>query len=211
MKRFSNLLVALGVTLFLLTVGMKTEAKSQPCTSMLDTLIMDGCPYQVEICVYCGLTYPGYVEIGHIEPLDPNCINTLNQTELIQRAFTQLNTPDALWLEFCQPDLPPCSGTERKLVNWRSPYCWDAKLLFIIPKPYPDPPRYEYYMKPCDNENYCTVQYSYCKDALGVIHYEVNTNFPTGVIDCEESDEVLMPHVIGNTSDCFIFHTPCNP
>ncbi|MFA7325699.1 MAG: hypothetical protein WC121_03480 [Candidatus Kapaibacterium sp.] len=60
MKRFSNILVALGVTLFLLSVGMKSEAEAQPCTSPWQTITeivtVGGCNYQVEICVLCQLT-----------------------------------------------------------------------------------------------------------------------------------------------------------
>lgn len=109
--------------------------------------------------------------------------------------------------------MPPCSGTERKLVNWRIPLCWNSQLKYIIPPSPPQHPalRYEYYTRPCDDENYCTVQYEYCVDALGAIHYEVNSYILTGFPDCEDAEDIILPIIIGQTSDCFIYHTPCNP
>lgn len=89
MKTITKILVALGVTLFLLTVGMKSEAKAQPCTTLLDTLTIGGCPYEFEICVYCGLSYPGYIIVKNYRKLDPNCINALTDPQIYQQALTQ--------------------------------------------------------------------------------------------------------------------------
>lgn len=53
MNKITKTLVALGVTLFLLTVGMKSEAEAQ-CdpgwTHIIDTLLVQGCLYKVELC-----------------------------------------------------------------------------------------------------------------------------------------------------------------
>ncbi|MFA7326512.1 MAG: hypothetical protein WC121_07615 [Candidatus Kapaibacterium sp.] len=63
MKRFSNILVALGVTLFLITVGMKSEAEAKHCkgTTVVDTVTVDGCEFEVTLCVTCAYSYPGRV------------------------------------------------------------------------------------------------------------------------------------------------------
>lgn len=215
MKRFTNLFVALGVTLFLFTIGMKSEAEGQPCTTLLDTLTIAGCPYEFEICVYCGLSYPGYVKVMGYRKLDPNCINALTDVQLIQQALTQLNSPSSLWLEFCQPFVPPCDEEARKVVTWQIPMCVNARLYGIVP---PNPPafpdvRYEYYIRSC-SDSYCSIEYEYCRDEFGVIHYNVNSYTPTtGTLGCSlEGWQVELPtEEIGETSDCYIIHTPCNP
>lgn len=52
MKKYTSVLVALGVTLFLLTVGMKSKAEAQ-CdpgwTHITDTLLVQGCLYEVDL------------------------------------------------------------------------------------------------------------------------------------------------------------------
>ncbi|MCB0701989.1 MAG: hypothetical protein R2863_00655 [Candidatus Kapaibacterium sp.] len=60
MKRFSNILVALGVTMLLLTVGMKSEAVAQSCcpsgsytqTSVTSINPTSGCTFTINYCYY---------------------------------------------------------------------------------------------------------------------------------------------------------------
>lgn len=213
MKKYTNILVALGATLFLLIVGIKSEVKAQPCTIMKDTLTISGCQYEFQICVYCGLSYPGYVTIGAYRKLNPNCVNSLTPNQVLQQALTQLNTADALWLEFCQPLIPPCDGDERVTVEWRISFCWYAKLVNII---YPIPPGisivYDYVYLPCNSDDYCSVVYTYCRDEHGVLQHTVDHYSPTGYPKCTlEGSQVVLPTNIGDDSDCYIYHSPCNP
>src|SRR5690606_23575786 len=108
MKKLSNILVTLGVTIFLLSFGIKSEAVGQPCTILKDTLTISGCEYEFQVCVYCGLSYPGYAEVRGFTPLNPNCSNGLTFEQLMQQAQTQLGTSASLWLDFCLPTVPPC-------------------------------------------------------------------------------------------------------
>src|SRR5688572_12559868 len=111
MKNYSNLLVALGVTLFLLTVGMKSELKTQPCTSpwqhIIKIVTVDGCDYQVDLCVWCRVAYPGEARVNSYRNIGP-CSTTLNPAQITQQIFTQLMNPDALFFDICQRGLPPC-------------------------------------------------------------------------------------------------------
>ena len=78
MNKFTNILVALGVTLFLLTVGMKSEAEAQSCcpsglyTQITITNVLNpasGCRFSITYCYYdapggdrkiflCNITIP---------------------------------------------------------------------------------------------------------------------------------------------------------
>lgn len=210
MKKFSNILVALGLTLFLLTVGIKSEARS--CTSMKDTLIIDGCPYEVDLCVFCGLTYPGYVTVNNIRQLT-NCASPLNSNQLLQQAFTQLANTASIIVNYCQTLIPPCSTQTTEVVKWRMYVCWKAILSYA-----PAPGLEQYHFVPCTDE-YCEVEYSYCKDANGAVIKSFNNS--TSYFDIlgptckntEGSDIVLpkYPLLIGSQSSCFVLHTPCNP
>ena len=191
---------------------MKKVAEAQPCTNMKDTLIIDGCPYEVDLCVYCGLSYPGYAIINSVRPLT-NCNSTLDRNELMQLAYTQLATTASIWLNYCQTLLPPCSTQTRTIMKWRMPVCWYAKLEFSIPGANND----RHIILPCEDPEYCEIEYEYCIDDLGIIHSDpTNTVFPV-IPNCVlEGNEVILPDdfigsLPGDESDCFILHTPCNP
>jgi hypothetical protein len=214
MKRFTNILVALGVTLFLLTVGMKSEAEAQPCTNVKDTLTIAGCQYEIDLCVYCGLSYPGYIEIDTIRTIDPNCVNHLSQEQLIKQAFLQLYNEASIWLKFCQPLVPPYDGPLREIIEWRMPFCWKLQLVHItVPIPPDTEFEYTYNYIPCSKNEYCAVEVEYCRDKNGVLQHTVNNNVPTGFPLCRiEGYDLDKPIIyIGEESDCFILHTPCNP
>jgi hypothetical protein len=68
MKKYTNILFALGVTLFLLTLGMKSEAEAQSMcdstwTQKKDTLTIAGCEY--EYCVELPSMNVRLTEISH--------------------------------------------------------------------------------------------------------------------------------------------------
>lgn len=213
MKTYKNILVALGITLFLLTVGMKGEAEAQPCTVLKDTLNIGGCPYEIDVCVYCGLSYPGYAEIKGIRPIDPNCTSTLPFYQVMQQAYTQLTNVATIWLDYCQPLLPPCEGTIRKPFKWRIALCWYARLEFSKPGPNND----RHLIMPCEDSPYCEVEYEYCVDEYGMVHHTEDTSIILIEPNCTlEGYEVILPddfigNLPGDESDCFILHTPCNP
>lgn len=212
MKKYSNILVALGVTLFLLTVGMKSEAEAQPCSIVVDTLILGGCPFEVELCVFCGNAYPGYVQVNKISPLS-GCSTSLTMEQLIQTAVKKASS--ALWFDYCQYNAPPCSGPSRKSVIAKIPICWSAVLQYAS---LAEENRYIYI--PCNTDEYCEVEFKYCVDSLGTLQSTINSITPNYPLDStltcfgSEAENIQLPVYPlpnGTMSDCFILHTPCNP
>jgi hypothetical protein len=212
MKNNTNILVALGVTLFLLTVGMKSEVKAQPCSIVVDTLVLGGCPYEVELCIFCGNAYPGYVEVNKITQLT-GCSSSLTMEELIQTAIKKASS--ALWFDYCQYTAPPCDGSDRKVVTVKVPICWRAGLQYASQA---QENRYIYF--PCNTDEYCEVKYKYCFDPLSVLQSTIDTIMPhypaDSTLTCfgSEADDIELPTypmLNGTMSDCFILHTPCNP
>lgn len=214
MKTYKNILVALGVTLLLLTIGMKNELEAQPCTNLVDTLLIDGCYYEVYLCVFCGAAYPGYVNVDSLKSLN-GCTNSLDPVELLQQAYSQVATVAMQWYEYCQPNLPPCTGTERKIMKLNINICWKAKLDYA-----PLSMENNYLFFPCNTDEYCEVEYSYCIDSLGMVQHNITSatsNYNPYTLSClgSEGYEIELPKYPdddnGTETDCYILHTPCNP
>lgn len=213
MKEFSNILVALGVTLFLLTVGMKSDLLSKHCKSpyqtIIDTITVDGCQYEVDLCVFCGVAYPGEVIINSVRNIG-SCAPTLTQDQIISQIYSQLSTHAYLWFQYCQFNVPPCSGKARKKIEWKVYTCW--KMILVHNDP--DPDNRIYLSIPCGDDTYCKVTYSYCVDPFGIVQSNVSSylgvNWP---ITCTlEGYEIIKPITyVGEESECYIVHTPCNP
>lgn len=209
MKNFSNILATVLVALFLLSFGIKSEAVGQPCTNMKDTLIIDGCPYEVDLCVYCGLTYPGYVKVNQVKQLT-NCASPLDPNELLQQAFTQLSVSPYFWFNYCNPTLPPCPN--KKKLNFHINVCWKIILYYHDGTSGSE----EYIYEPCSDE-YCDVEIGYCRDAEGNLVSEISNvdNTHSGTISCKiEGSVIVKPdytNPFGTETQCYILHTPCNP
>jgi hypothetical protein len=212
MKTFSKISLALVAILFLLSFGMKSEAVAQPCTTILDTINLGGCPYEVELCIYCGAAYPGYVDVRSIRQLTGCVPSVTNYDELVKTAYKKAMA--SLWYDHCQQNVPPCSGTDRKEMTVKMYICWKAKLDYA-----PLIDKNLYYFYPCNTDEYCEVEYSYCIDSLGALQYTIGTataNFPSdSTLSCfgSEAEEVplpVYPAPNGTESACFILHTPCN-
>lgn len=210
MKKLSNILVTLGVIIFLLSFGMKSEVVGQPCTQVKDTLVVDSCLYEVTICVYCGAAYPGYVAVDSVRQIS-GCTTSFTYNEVLQTVYKKVMASQ--WYNYCQYNAPPCSGTERKEMEVEMYICWRARLEYAS---IAQENRYVFY--PCNYDDYCEVEYSYCVDSLGVLQYtisDINPNFDLQDLGCSlEAEDVSLPEFPmfpnGSESDCFILHTPCN-
>lgn len=217
MKNFKNLLFTLGVTFFLLTFGMKSEAEAKdPCppgwTTLIDTVTVDGCDYEVELCVYCQFALPGKVRFNHYRNID-DCATLLNPSEIEDEIISQIVTFAYSYFDYCQFLLPPCDQKPRKKITFDIPICMKAHLYYKAPPPLND---YRYLYLPCGDDAYCSVTYSYCVDYFGVAHHTVDPgstshNFP---YSCTKEGYEIIPlptGSVGDESECYIIHTPCNP
>lgn len=208
MKNYSNILLSLGVTLFLLTLGMKNEAVSKLCsyggTPVYDTLTVDGCDYVVLVCYTCRYALPGEAYIQDYFNLT-ECSTTLNPNEVFQGIMSQISNYAYLWFDHCQGNVPPCNGKERTEITFNIPICWQAICISNSPL--------KHLYQQCEDESECFVTYSYCKDLFNNVHKEVKEFYPSGTRTCVlEGHEILpLPTSLGDSTDCYIIHTPCNP
>lgn len=94
MKRFSNFFVALGVTLFLLTVGIKSEADAQcPPGSSSQTFIftVGGCDWIADICYQCPFTaHPNWFTVGKYKKVNSTCIGSVPADDVKDSIIAQM-------------------------------------------------------------------------------------------------------------------------
>ncbi len=207
MKVFSKILVALGVTVFLLTVGIKNEVLAQ-CdpgyTHHIDTVTVQGCLYAVDLCIQCTATHPGKVKYNSIRKLDDSCIDTLDPNERIQQVLSQVSNWAYVYFNVCPGNFPPCEPGPPLEITFSYPICW--------------------YMQKSATED--QTWYLVCDDASCDITYELCMKFPEQTVQrteisrtytnfpyscTEEGFNVDEPTLPNETSDCYILHTPCNP
>lgn len=218
MRKFKEIIIFLGVVLFSIAFGFRSDAEAKdPCptgwTNIKDTVLIQGCEFEIDLCVLCQFAYPGRVKIGPegIRQLDANtCVTTLNAEELVAEAISQVSTNANLWFDFCQYNLPPCEQKPRKEIKVEIPICWKV-LLYDITS---NPTDYFYLYYPCDDDAYCEVTWEYCVDTNGIVHHTEGSGTKVNwAPKCTlEGYQVPLPTgYIGEESDCYILHTVCNP
>ncbi len=217
MKNYTNILVALGVTLFLLTVGMKSEAEAQcPIGFTPRTINMNvgGCIYEVDICVKCSPLGLGASEV-HISGgarLVPPCIPTLPYSAVVDYINSQIKNPSYMFDVLCpfSPQAPPCDGPNPPIiVKYRSYLCWKAEVIYYHND-------YTLYFSPC-GDDYCEETYLYCVDGNGAYQKTLINTDPPGIVtpSCTvEGYQINFPepsvNTLGNTTPCYIYHSECN-
>ena len=207
MKRFSNILVALGVTVFLMIVGKKSEVKAQCLagfTYKKDTLMIGGCPWEIELCFKCGLSYPGEVKVNSATPIPqfPPCTPVTLQ-QALDYAYSQLANYDYIINKLCKtyPSIPPCPQ-QSQAIRIHHNYCW--KMTRII---YHGQETIRFTACPSDG---CYEDVTFCHDGTNI--NRISTGYMTGPPTCGlEESMATVPTVVGQSSDCFIYHSPCNP
>lgn len=189
-----------------------TESQAQctyPWQHMVEVVTVDGCDYQVDLCVWCRYSYPGEVRVNSYRNIG-SCSTTLNPAQITQQIYTQLMSTYSLWYNICASNLPPCKNSPPLVFNLQTPLCWKIQLIYIDI----DPKKNIYVGIPCDDDAYCYSEHQYCIDKYGVKHHTVGGylgyNFPP---DCAETEgyEIKIPTVLNEESDCYILHTVCNP
>lgn len=211
MKNYSNILLSLGVTLFLLTVGIKSEVEAQcssPWQTTSEIVTVGSCTYLVDLCILCQFSYPGKIKVNSFRNIS-GCTDTLDYGEITQQIFTQLSNPTSIWLNLCKDTLPPCKNAPPYVVKLEMPICWKIKLDY---QDLQDTTNNVYLSYPCDDDAYCQQEYLYCRDKYGnkIVRKGgyFGYNFP---YSCTlESYQITRPTVLNDESDCFILRTPCN-
>jgi hypothetical protein len=174
-------------------------------------MIINGCVYEVDICVKCALgPEPPEIYIRGFSNiiLSPPCTQTWSIQEVLNYITNQISTFTFIYTELCSPlyPIPPCP-TLSVTHTYRHWVCWKKELIqvFGITK---------MYYSPCDYDSWCEEEIQYCYDPIANVYQRHRTNGPTliGSISCTlEGSQVPDPEEIEEESECWIYHTPCNP
>lgn len=219
MKKFSNILVALGVTLFLLTIGMKSEAGAacpSGYTSKTINMNVGGCIYEFDICYKCSPLGQGAtkVEFGSWPTLiNPGCTPTIPFSDVIDYIISQIQTPSFIFSELCtfNPNVPPCNGPPPPyLITFNIPQCWQAEVIMYFGNK-------TVYFSPC-SEDMCEATYTICKDGSG---NNLITLVPPAIgstPSCHGTEPTfpfpdptdLVNEPLNIPTPCYIYHTPCD-
>ena len=220
MKKYSNILVALGVTLFLLTVGIKSEASAcdPGYTSKTISMNVGGCIYEFEICYKCSPLGMGATKVylGTMPRLvNPGCSPTVPVSAVIPHILSQIQTPSFIFSELClNSNVPPCNGPPPPyIVTFYLPQCWQAEVIWYFGEK-------TIYFSSC-SDDICETTYSICVDGSGnyiktIIPPTIGTNTPNCTVEGWDiltfpDPKNLTNYPVNEPTPCYIYHSPCNP
>lgn len=167
------------------------------------TYTLNGCSYQADLCIFCGLTYPGGIDVKKITLLkpSPSGCETVDPQDIIDELYLILNDPFSIWLDFCPNYLmPDCPTTDPLTYSITYPTCWKVKKAVE----YGD---FTNIYLPCGDEK-CKVEYEYCLDGDDVVILsETYSSYPAQYSCTFTSSDILpsLPLVnVGDETECFI-------
>jgi hypothetical protein len=213
LNRIVRYIIASQMIIFFFIVGT-SELKASACpngfTPRTVQMNINGCTYEVNICVKCqtGIA-PAEIQIrdfSHIV-LSPECEQTWTIYQVLDYIANQLSTYSFIYAYLCTPlTAPPCPA-QSDIHIFRHWVCWNIEVVYYFGK---------YHIKhtPCDYDNYCEERYKYCYDPIANQNVKTRVYGPAlvGSINCTlEASEVEIPDQIDQPTDCYIYHTPCNP
>lgn len=203
-------LLAVAITAFFVFQGQAIAQCPDGYTPRTVYMTINGCPYQVDLCVSCSVgPVPSSVSvIGLLQiPQTPPCVQTWTFQQVLQEVESQVSTWDYMYTYLCDPmTAPPCPNQAYNSMNhW---VCWKIQCIEYLGE-------ITLYYVACDYDNYCEETYSWCWQADEHGGHYVRTSYEhhmVGSINCTlEGWQIHVPTVPGTESECYIYHTPCNP
>ncbi len=200
---FYLMILIIGITLF------HTEIKAQCLngfTSYNTTIDVNGCQYDVGICVKCPTgPVPGSLYVRDFKqiPETPACTQTWSAQEVLNYIQAQVKNFTYIQNACDQMNAPPC--TTSVPITYYEWICWEKELI-------------EYFgeetivYRPCNYDVWCQETWTYCYDGFG--DHTVRTDGPTlfGEITCVEgAEQINDPTELNQPTTCFHIHTECNP
>jgi len=191
------------------------EAKAQCQTGYTPRTLnieVNGCTYQVNVCVKCvtGPT-PGEIKIRDITQIvtEPACEQEWSFQEVLNYINNHISTFDFMNTYLCLSiTAPPCPGQSNvyTFYHW---VCYNIELISYFGEDH-------IVYRPCDYDNYCVESFTYCFQSIPPPGYFSKTRVsgPTmvGSVNCTlEAWEVDIPDEYNTTTECYIYHTLCNP
>jgi hypothetical protein len=203
---------AIPVILFLLIFSLSFEANAQCQTGFTPRTVnmnVNGCMYQVDICVKCPFTSgPTEVYIRSITqiPQHPPCTQSWTFQQVHDYINSQLQTSSFLDLYMCQTPYnpPPCPDQSDPII-FRHWVCWNIELISYFGEDH-------IVYRPCDYDNWCEEIFTVCKSGNNYQWTRISGPTLIGTVSCTlEGSSVPIPTQYNTPTSCYIYHTPCNP
>lgn len=203
--------VLLGFTAVIIFFTYQSESKAQCPTGWTNVkvpLTINGCQYELDLCVYCS-------PIGNINqtqilsitklPSIPNCIQTWTFQQVVNYVNSQIGTSSFYYSYLCpNMGIPPCA--EGVLTQeFYDPICWHVKKIMYFGQEH-------IVYAPCENSAYCYKKMESCYFNGQLRTTTVSGPTLKGTIDCTlEGAYITVPDNYDEWSDCYVYHTDCNP
>ncbi|MCX6148516.1 MAG: hypothetical protein NTW25_14880 [Candidatus Kapabacteria bacterium] len=207
--------IILSALLFVMLISMnvdKAEATTCPTGYVLNTqtVFMNGCSVQVDLCVKCDPTSP--TNDYDLKIMGFGVLNNCNIGLTTPQILSNLNTicGNPAWLKsraICSAGIPDCDQYGAGLgVNIATIICWEKTNV-----------NGNMWYTPCSTTGdiYCLERFLSCIDPNTGIRQVTRVQGPSlsgqiGNCTTPES-QVPDPSTNGQTSACFYLNTPCNP
>ncbi len=208
-NRFRKLLLPIVIMLFAYFSNTEAIAQCQPgYTLRTDTISVNGCNYAINMCVKCAVgPAPGDVILMEFIKLGAGCLQTWNAQQVLTYINNHIKTSNYLLMHLCLAPIPypcPAQGPEYTFRYW---LCFNIEKISYFGEDH-------IVYRPCDYDNWCEEKYTYCYNPQTQKIEGTRTSGPTmvGSINCGlEAHMVPEPTEYDEPTECFIYHSPCNP
>jgi hypothetical protein len=206
MKDLKKILFLFTLIAMFIISGLKSYA----CTDMLDTLTINGCEYQLLLCVDCESHGPApySVSVKSFMKMDPDCVQTLNPEDVLHQIESQIRLYEYIHTQLCNTGNylppPPCPyfpPNPMDIISLYQYYCYKHSWV-------EDGGQMKEVWGACDYDNYCVQRFYYCWNPFPP---------PSGTIEIRilSTDQIGLPQCTlegweSETGDCYINHTLCD-
>lgn len=210
-NRYLKILPLLAIiTLFTWDIEIKAQCNTG-FTPVEVFMFVNGCEYQIDLCVKCStgpVPYEAEIMIWGIKQkiTEPNCIQSWSFQDVLTYINNHISTFDFIRSYLCiNVTAPPCPG-QSEVYTFHRPLCMNIELISYFGDDYIS-------YRPC-GENFCIESYTYCFDVStgNFIPTRIGDPTLTGPVNCfTEANEIEVPEEYNQPTECFIYHSPCNP
>jgi hypothetical protein len=170
-------------------------------------MIINGCPYQIEVCVYCSLVgNVAETQIRSITALSSGCTQTWNFQQVYNYVNAQIQTASFYNAYLCTGGIPPCdppTTTVRRTYN--EPICWYVTKVMYFGNEH-------HVYRPCDDSPKCIRTVDICVNGSTVVETLVSgPTLTSGTLCFDQASEITIPDNFDEPSGCYELHTACNP
>lgn len=171
-------------------------------TSVTREMTIGDCECSVDLCVYCGFSFPGIITISSFRLKNPECNNSLNINQILEGIKAQVSNWTFI-LDVCeQLQAPPCNEGWSSPITFRWSFCWYKEKISYFDQDF-------IVYRACDYDNYCEETVVYCFDGLNYIPSYINEPEVHGIINCPDQF-YPDPTEYNQPTPCFQIDTDCN-